>query len=198
MFRLLIYGIILAAAYYGYQSMQPLPPIKRQAGIYATEDPIQQAVLPTSWRYKDATVTPLANYFIKARVLATEHYYFDDNASYAPIDVAVGWKNMSDNTLLNQLKISQSSRWYFVEWQNPINVTEAQIFSESANMHLIAANKTVAQKIEGLRPGHIITLKGYLVRLNRADGFTWSSSTSRSDTGDGSCELMWVEQILVQ
>jgi hypothetical protein len=27
------------------------------------------------------------------------------------------------------------------------------------------------------------------------DGFTWSSSLSREDTGNGACELIWIEQL---
>ena len=40
-----------------------------------------------------------------------------------------------------------------------------------------------------------IRLSGQLVRVDGDDGFTWSSSLSREDTGNGACELIWIEQL---
>jgi hypothetical protein len=36
-----------------------------------------------------------------------------------------------------------------------------------------------------------------LVRVEGQDGFIWSSSLSRDDTGAGACELIWLEQLRV-
>lgn len=60
-------------------------------------------------------------------------------------------------------------------------------------MHLIAADKVIAKQIRHVRPGKIITLRGYLVEVSGKDGFMWRSLLSRADTGGGACELMWVE-----
>jgi hypothetical protein len=40
-----------------------------------------------------------------------------------------------------------------------------------------------------------VTASGYLVDIRGADGFTWSTSLSRTDTGDGACEVFWVERL---
>jgi hypothetical protein len=42
--------------------------------------------------------------------------------------------------------------------------------------------------------GEIVHMEGYLVRVDGPDGFQWASSLSRSDTGNGACELFWVER----
>ena len=65
-------------------------------------------------------------------------------------------------------------------------------------MHLIAADKSVAKQISRARSGQAVTMKGYLVEASRADGFTWRSSLSRTDSGDGACELMWVTEFSVE
>ena len=45
------------------------------------------------------------------------------------------------------------------------------------------------------RPGERIALAGQLVRVDGDNGFNWTSSLSREDTGAGACELVWVEQL---
>ena len=44
-----------------------------------------------------------------------------------------------------------------------------------------------------VRPGQILELHGQLIRADGSDGWHWVSSLSRTDTGDGSCEVVWVE-----
>ena len=48
-----------------------------------------------------------------------------------------------------------------------------------------------------LRAGQVMSWLGYLVEAKRDDGFTWTSSLSREDSGAGACELMGVEAVSV-
>lgn len=43
--------------------------------------------------------------------------------------------------------------------------------------------------------GQVVTLCGYLVRVQVPDGWHWNSSMTRSDSGNGACELAWVKDI---
>jgi hypothetical protein len=43
----------------------------------------------------------------------------------------------------------------------------------------------------------VVALSGYLVRVTAADGWHWNSSMTRSDSGHGACELVWVTQLAV-
>jgi hypothetical protein len=40
-------------------------------------------------------------------------------------------------------------------------------------------------------------MKGYLVKISKADGWHWISSLKRDDTAGGSCELFWVEEVSI-
>jgi hypothetical protein len=145
----------------------------------------------------DYTIKALARFEFSARVLSKERYRYDAGASLVPYDIAFGWRAMSDNNVLKQLKLSQSGRFYF--WSAAQLPTPADELSRSAaNMHLIAANDTVAKQIAKLRPGQIASLRGYLVDVAGANGFTWKSSLTREDTGGGACEVIWVEAVSVQ
>ena len=65
----------------------------------------------------------------------------------------------------------------------------------AANNHIIAANPAVRKAVSALIPGHIVTMRGYLVNASHPDGSTWNSSLRRDDTGNGACEVFYVEEI---
>ena len=45
--------------------------------------------------------------------------------------------------------------------------------------------------------GSVVEFKGYLVNVTAEDGFYWNSSQTRTDSGGGSCELVWVEEFKI-
>jgi hypothetical protein len=52
--------------------------------------------------------------------------------------------------------------------------------------------------VKKLRPGQIVTIGGYLVDVRGPNGFTWNTSLTRGDTGNGACEIVWVESLSVE
>ena len=83
-----------------------------------------------------------------------------------------------------------------MRWRNaPVRAEE--VIANSANTHLLPANAQVAAQLQSVQPGDIVRLQGYLVEVTADDGWTWTSSTARTDTGDGSCEVLWVESVEV-
>lgn len=149
-----------------------------------------------SWRLAAHTVSTLQPFQLEARILGREDYYFDRGAKISPTDLALGWGPMADPEVLRHITISQRNRWYF--WRaEQLPIERRQIEIHSANMHLIPANPAVASTLAGLKEGQQIRLSGQLVRIDGDDGYRWISSLSREDTGDGACELIWVEQLAV-
>ncbi len=190
---------LLVALYCGYQYWV-FRPIHRPPGVMVTGIPVQK-LLPEdtpSIRLQDVLIKKLADYSLKARVLSTEKYWLGQTAKIAPIDVAVGWNQMSDSAVLDKLNISQSDRFYFYNWSNRNDVDPDGIMKNSANMHLIAANKSIEHKIKKLRVGHIVSLKGQLVRVDFKDGSEMRSSLTRDDSGAGACEVMLVTALDMQ
>jgi len=49
-----------------------------------------------------------------------------------------------------------------------------------------------------VRVGQVVALRGYLVRVQSPDGWRWNSSMTRSDSGNGACEVVWVRHIAVR
>jgi hypothetical protein len=188
----LFHVCIIAVLAWGLVSWVRGPSIRTAPGVLVPEEPLQEeCALQVVAQIKDYTVTAVAAYTIRARVLHTKHYWADGN-ELVPCDVALGWGPMSDQAVLDHLEISQGNRFFFYQWQNAPPIAEREIECHAANNHLIAANSAVAHVISGLYPGEIVTMQGYLVNVTKPDGFHWNTSLSRTDTGNGACEVFYV------
>jgi len=73
-----------------------------------------------------------------------------------------------------------------------------EIVESSANMHLIPANAAVEKTLGKAREGASVRLTGFLVQATDPSGWRWTSSLTRSDSGAGSCELVFVESAQVE
>ena len=139
-------------------------------------------------------IRALARFEVSARVLGAEHSRFDREAQLAPVDLALGWGRMSDTTVLQRISISQRGRVYY--WSTAdFPIPRREIETSSANMHMIPADDRVEAALKSVRPGQIVTVRGYLVEARAPDGWRWRSSMTREDTGAGACELIWVESV---
>jgi len=168
-------------------------PLHPGPGELAPEDPVQASLDEPMQpiHIGKFTLTPRAKFDLVARVLSTEHYRFDAGAALVPEDFAFGWGRMSDSAVLKDIDISQSGRFYY--WSvRQFPIPRREIETHSANMHLIPADAGVRRQLAGVLVGETVSLEGYLVDADRADGWHWRTSLSRDDTGDGACELFYV------
>lgn len=191
---LLIFFILLAAfTYHQWQSQQE----KFYPGAIAPATPIQNPALKAQpITYKKYTLKPQAEFELKALVLSAQRYHWGRNSELAPVDLALGWGPMSDGDVLKDISISQGNRWYFFSYKQP-PIPHQEIISHSGNMHLIPSTPEIAQKIGKTHKGNVIELKGDLVNVSGDDGWYWNTSKSRTDTGDGSCEVVWVKEFSI-
>jgi len=174
-------------------------PIARAGGVLAANDPVQTHFdAPQSpITLKDATLHPLANFSLTARVLSRDDYRFDAGSDLSPTDLVFGWGRMSDSTVLRGIDISQSGRFYY--WQTKaFPIPRREIETHSANMHMIPVDAEVAYQLERVRVGDVVSLNGMLVEADKANGWRWRSSLTRDDTGDGACELVYVQSLYIQ
>ncbi|MFZ0454384.1 MAG: hypothetical protein WCE54_06375 [Ignavibacteriaceae bacterium] len=175
----------------------PEKEIKYPAGILINEAPYQKNIVNGQpWEKDDFKITPLADFHLKARVLSLEWYHMDKESDLAPIDLALGWGEMSDQANLDRIDISQSNRWY--HWSTKrFPIPRQAIESESANMHIIPANEQIEDTLDNVVKGNIIELTGYLVFIEGENGWKWKSSLTRNDTGGGACEVIWVNDFKI-
>ncbi|HUG11104.1 MAG TPA: hypothetical protein VMM36_08830 [Opitutaceae bacterium] len=168
-------------------------PVADWQGMPAAREPVQTASnLPPAFQHEDYTVTPLARYTVTAVVLGRERYRYDREAGLSPVDLALGWGSMSMAGVINELKISQSGRWYEYRWPDEPPLELGQIATLSANTHCLPATKEVRSELLSVKRHELVTLEGYLVEITGPKGYRWRSSLTRADSGARSCEVLWV------
>jgi hypothetical protein len=168
--------------------------IDRPPGVLAPLEPRQRLVQRPAFQFGAYQLTPLADFDVEARVLSVEKYRTDDGARLSPIDFALSWGLMSDSAVLEHFRINQGARFFTIyPDENAIDMKVALL--SAANMHLIPASGTLESELKRVRPGNIVHLRGQLVSALGPNNFTWRSSLTRTDTGNGACELFYVESM---
>ncbi len=173
-------------------------PIAHAPGVLVPQTPAQTDLQTSTFMMDGYQLTRRAEFEIQARVLSTRNYYLGHESDLSPLDLALGWGVMSDQAVLDRIKISQSSRWYRARWDFPAPLSEQQFIANSSNMHMIPARKGIKDSLKELRSGDLVTLNGYLVDVDHDSGWRWRTSLSRTDTGSGACEIVYVESLMVE
>jgi len=193
--RKLLVVLLLIAAFVAYRDWR-LRPVDHAPGVLVPFAPEQHDLRqPESFHFDDFTMTRRAAFDIQARVLSRETYFWGTESDLSPIDLALGWQRMSDQAVIDQINIRQGGRWYYTRYALPPPIPEREIIQSSANMHMIPANAAVESALKRLRPGELIRIHGYLVDVDHASGWMWRTSMTRKDTGQGACEIVYVEDV---
>jgi hypothetical protein len=193
------FAALLALALFGFGYWYLHRPINYPPGVLIADEP-SQIMLPKDmppFSVAGFKLKPLAIFSIDARVLHRKNYRYDKQAALVPIDLALGWGAMSDQRVLNQLSITQSMRFYWYEWQKQPPIPKDEIISHSTNVHIIPSTAAIAAKCKSLQAGALVHLRGDLVQASGPGLELWTSSLSRTDTGNGACELMWVKEMSI-
>jgi hypothetical protein len=174
-----------------------LMPKRFPPGILTPAAPMQTAMdqLHAPITAAGFTLQPLARFECTVRVLGLKRYWSDPVSKLSPYDLAVGWGPMSDQSILDQLKISQGNRFFFWRYQNPPPLPVPEITAHATNMHLIPATRAIRWKLRWLSKGDLIHMRGLLVEAQMPGMPPWRSSMSRMDSGKGACEIVWVESV---
>ena len=181
--RWLLVAVLAAGGYQYWHTHKSMAPA---VGVATSMD--------RAWNAYGYQITPLEKFNFEARVLRAEHYSMGREAQLAPVDLALGWGPMANPAVIDKVKITQSSRFYY--WHvDAFPIPRRDIEVNSANMHMVPANAEVERALRALHSGQRVTISGYLIEARAPDGWRWRSSLTREDTGAGACELVWVEKI---
>jgi hypothetical protein len=185
--------VLIILVYFLYpETVITFPP-----GVIAPDQPKQIKLIDQKvWNVGEFKIEALAEYDIKARVLSRNNFSFGKESEISPFDLVLGWGPMSDQSIIDKIDISQRNRWY--RWKaDVLPIPAKEITLNSANVHIVPEDELVEEKFETVYQGSLIEMKGYLVEITTADGWRWRSSMKRDDTAGGSCELFWVEDLVI-
>lgn len=167
-------------------------PVRYAPGVRSRLAPLQTPATQEPFKMGGFTITPLADYDIRARVLDTQRYGYGTEAELSPIDFCVGWSSASDQANIDQMNISISDRYATFMPKGQMTFDIADVADLIANMHLIPETDLVKGELLRVKVGQFVRLQGWLVEIHRPDGWHWKSSLTREDSGNGACEVMVV------
>ncbi len=139
-------------------------------------------------------------YEVQGEVLSASSYDVTWTNDFADVDVGLIW-GPRRKQLKDRFKFFQMGRWLF--WRTdtePSQEDRAEVTTHISNNHLIPAegSQHLGWAFRRISKGDVVRLKGWLVRITSAKGDVYAqSSTRRDDTGDGACEVVWVEELQV-
>jgi len=143
-------------------------------------------------------IFPQAEYEMTAKVMSKKRYHNGWESRIIPYDLALAWGKLTESEMKKFIKYTQMLRFYFYKFTRDCPLTQEYIGDHSSNNHLIPANKNILNVLRKIRKGDIIQLWGYLVNIKgtyKGKDVNWKTSTSRADTGNGACELIYVEKV---
>ena len=183
----------------------PDPQLTEIAGeaVNVLTDPVQTTSEEKPFALKrggyDFTITPKASYDISAQVKSLRYYSSAWVSLLSPVDFALAWQNLTKEDADRYITYSQSNRWYYYRYRGGCPYSKTYIIGHSANVHILPATENLRRATLKVSSGDRIRLKGWLVSINGqkkgSNRVWWHSSLSRSDQGDGACELLWLTEL---
>ena len=146
----------------------------------------------------EVTITPIFEYSVSALIVGKKNYHSGWESEISPVDLALAWEELSKPNYNKFVSFSQRSRWYYFRTKQKAPFGKNFVYIRSSNNHIIPHTDNLRRAIKRLKKNDIITLKGYLVRIKgkkKGRSIWWNSSTSRKDTGNGSCEIIYVTSL---
>ncbi len=109
-------------------------------------------------------------------------------------DLCVIWGDNVKNGVYSEMEFDSGDWTCWYSWPNAA-VRQKFRTDQLSNNHLLTENEVIVRSIKEAQPGDHILIEGMLVDYaNPANSFKRGTSTSRTDTGQGACETVYVEK----
>ncbi len=165
--------LVLAVSYYLWDQR----PIKHGVGVTAPDDPVvERGFQLPEHSVKHYTLQPKFKLLTTSRILSNKRYWFDEKSELAPVDFVLGWGDLSDERILNQINTPIGRRNFKIDVIRP-PLTFNEIRGNLLYMHAIPSNEMISEQLKSIKEGHIVTIKGYIVDVYDRSNIIWRSST---------------------
>jgi len=167
--------------------------------------PTQRSAFQTTVGDVTYDVKPLYHYELHGLVVSRHdsqawwdyiHKAWNDKLNVA--DLCVVWGNNIRNEAYQALSFSSGQFVCYVESKSQEDFARFDATALSNN-HLLTADARLAKRIQNVRVGDQVRFSGYLAEYSHNHGvpFMRGTSTVRTDTGNGACETVFVEDFEV-
>ena len=174
--------------------------------IDTSRDPVQtvspsQDHILVEWKKGNLRITAVANYKIAALVVGTESYSYGWNAKLSPVDLALAWGKLADPQFRKHVSYSVSNRWVSFKPNKGCPFDAAYVISHASNNHIIPSTMNIWYAVKTIAEKKKVALEGFLVNVSgtyEGRPVWWNTSLSRTDSGNGSCELFYVTKVRIE
>lgn len=174
-------------------------------GIDTSQDPVQSSLSSSEPILKEIKngsfiLTPIAEYRLAGMVVSKESYSNGWESMISPYDLAIVWGKLTEPQYEQFISYSQRNRWYFYRYKKDFPLGEAYIISHSSNNHIIPESENIRRAIKTIKKKDRVILEGFLVNVKgtyKGQTIYWITSLSRTDTGNGSCEIIYLSKIRI-
>ena len=202
----MIGSLLLAAAAWWFKDSLP-PPNTLQEELFdePKQIPVRKPAIDASVSGVDYRIQPRYSYDLRALVVSLHHSdtwwdyaHREWNDHINLMDLCVVWGESARTGAYRRISFSNN------QWQCHWSTSSQEDWdafreNEVANNHMVTIDPRVAKALKNIRIGDQIRVKGYLVNYttfrNGAPAGTRVSSELRTDSGDGACEVLYVESL---
>lgn len=147
----------------------------------------------------DYLVEPQYEYDLVGMVVSYRHHdgnsrmHFLANDHLNMLDVCVVWGDSAASKLLHKIDFRNGIFTCNVFTRDSA-AWDAFNMDQLSNNHLISDDESIRRQVKGIAIGDQIRVRGYLASYSSEKGGKRGTSTTRTDTGNGACETLFVEQ----
>lgn len=200
---LLIGGVILLAA---ATWLRDSPPGRADLRQELYDEPVQVQVRKPAFRTAvngvTYTVQPLYSYDLYGVIVSQHradtwwdylHRAWNDSLNIT--DLCVVWGDNLRGADLSSISFSSGQFQCFWETRSEAAWKSFDPFQISNN-HLLSDSPSIAKRLRATRIGDQVHFRGYLAEYSHSQGLDFKRGTSivRTDTGNGACETVYVEE----
>jgi len=109
------------------------------------------------------------------------------------LDVCVVWGDNTRNRRLHKIDFWNGIFTCNVQTRDQ-DAWDSFDMNQLSNNHLISADNSVRDQVRDIQIGDQIRVRGYLASYTNPRGGKRGTSTTRTDTGDGACETLYVKR----
>ncbi len=176
------------------------PPAGEEYEIDTSQEPIQEPysgeVISKEADGLEYTLVSVATYKTAVLVVSTKHYR-DEDAALVPVDLCVVWGALAEPEYLQYVTFTQKDRGCKCVYEVGSPADTPEVLSQFVNIHLIPANDYILQAIETIKEGQKVILEGFLVDIYLNGSMYIETSRTRTDNGEGSCEVLYVTNVRI-
>jgi hypothetical protein len=140
--------------------------------------------------YEGNEVQPLSSADLMGRVLAITQYPRSGFGQVSHTDLVLGWGPMSDNRVLDHLKITQADRGMDIVPDSAAPITLAAADDASISLAVYSDDFANSAALDAIRVGDVVRIVGWRMRARNASGATWEGGSGHERKGQSSALIL--------